>query len=192
MTGFRRTILALAVVTATVVLVLVGQAVLVVGSDVRSTDLRKPSHSLSTRVAANLISAENTISFREALRLLKDKTGAKAKLAERRAKAETKLERLTRHGSHRSRSAAVNLLAILRLRDALLARGDASAAVASAIASFTRAVRLDPRNTDAKYNLELLLTLRPKSKQQKSTQPVPKQSAAATGHAGTVHTGAGY
>ena len=42
------------------------------------------------------------------------------------------------------------------------------------------------------FNLELLLTLRPKNKQTKTTKPVPKQNAAATGHAGTVHNGAGY
>jgi hypothetical protein len=86
------------------------------------------------------------------------------------------------------------LLTILRLHDALTARGDPSRAIASAIDGFTRAARLDPRNWDAKFNLELVLTLRPKPKHSnsKTPRPMPKQGAAASGRAGTVHTGSGY
>ena len=188
MRRLRRTILLLVALAAAAALALVGQAVFAVAGDLRSSDLkREPSRSLPSQAASRLIAAGDTITFRQALRLLKQKGGPKAQAVKRRAGAETKLERLTRHGTHSTRSEAENLLTVLRLHDALMARGDPSAAISSAIEHFAHASRVDP-----KYNLELLLTLRPKNKQTKTTKPVPKQNAAATGHAGTVHNGASY
>jgi hypothetical protein len=193
MRRLRGTILLLVALAVAAALALVGQAVFAVAGDLRSSDLkREPSRSLPSQAASRLIAAGDTITFRQALRLLKQKGGPKAQAVKRRADAETKLERLTRHGTHSTRSEAENLLTVLRLNDALMARGDPSAAISSAIEHFAHASRVDPRNADAKYNLELLLTLRPKNKQTKTTKPVPKQNAAATGHVGTVHNGAGY
>jgi hypothetical protein len=189
----RRTILALAALAAAVVLALVGQSVFAVAGDLRSTDLkREPGRDLPSRVAKELVSAGDNLTFRQAIRLLKQKGGAKAQTLKRRADAEAKLDRLTKHGRRSARAQAENLLTILRLRDAMEARGDPTKAITAAIQSFAHAVRLDPRNTDAKYNLELLLTLRPKKAPSKTMRPIPKQGTAASGKAGTVHSGAGY
>lgn len=189
----RRTILLLLSLAAAVVLALVGQSVFAVAGDLRSPDLkREPSRDLPSRVASELVSAGDTVAFRHALKLLKQKGGPKAQAAKRRADAEAKLDWLTREGTPASRAQAVNLLTVLRLHDALQGREDPAAAIAAAILSFGHAVRLDPRNADAKFNLELLLTIRPKGTKPAATKPISKQGAAATGHAGTAHTGAGY
>jgi hypothetical protein len=189
-----RIVLPLAAIAAAVALALVSQAVFAAAGDLRSPDVsREPSRSLPSRVATRLVSSSNTLTYRRALRLLRQKNGPKTDVVRRRGEAEIKLERLTAHGPRPMRSRAENLLAILRLQDTLQERGDAAAAVTSAIRSFTDAVRLDPGNADAKYNLELLLTLRPKPKTHaKTTKPIPKPKVAATGHAGTVHSGSGY
>jgi hypothetical protein len=192
----RRTIVPLAALVAAVVLALVGQSVFAVAGDLRSPDVkREPARDLPSRVANDLVSAGDNLSFRQALRLLKQKGGPQAQKLERRADAEAKLDRLTKRGSRPRRAQAENLLTILRLHDALLSRGDPTSAIAAAIRSFGQAVRLDPRNSDAKYNLELLLTLRPQNrgaKQSKTTKPVSKHGSPASGRAGTVHTGTGY
>ena len=193
----RRTILALAALAVAAVLALVGQSVFAVAADLRSPDVkREPSRDLPSRVANDLVSAGDNLTFRQALQLLKQQGGPKALTLKRRADAEAKLDRLTKHGRRSTRSQAENLLTILRLRDAVeTRRGDPTTAIKQAIDGFGRAARIDPHNTDAKYNLELLLTLRPPNKQpqkKKQAYQVPQKAKSTTGHAGSTHTGAGY
>ncbi len=71
-----------------------------------------------------------------------------------RAHAEVALAEVTSKGSAVQASAAGNLLGVL-LTDAT--GGGAAAAEDRARASFDAAIRADPGNADAKYNLELLL-----------------------------------
>ena len=58
-----------------------------------------------------------------------------------------------------ARSRASNLLGILSFEDALVDGGDSERHVRVSLVALRRAVRLDPANDDAKFNLELLLTL---------------------------------
>jgi hypothetical protein len=190
-----RIILPLAAITAAAVLALVGQSVFAVAADLRSPDLkREPSRDLPSRVASDLVSAGDNLTFRQALQLLEQKGGPSGRSLKRRADAEAKLNRLTKHGSRATRSQAENLLTILQLRDSLEARGDPTTAVKLAIQSFGRAARLDPRNADAKYNLELLLTLRPKGKQPQKppSKQLPQKGQPTVGHAGSKPSGTGY
>jgi hypothetical protein len=192
---FWRTILPLAALAAAVALTLVGQSVFAVAADLRSPDVkREPARDLSSRVATDLVSAGDNLTFRKALQLLKKKGGPMAKTLERRADAEAKLGRLAKHGSRSTRAQAENLLTILRLHDALKSRDDPMIAITEAIRSFGQAIRLDPHNADAKYNLELLLTLRPRGKhpQKPPTKQLPQKGQPTIGHAGSVRTGAGY
>jgi hypothetical protein len=194
----RRTILPLAALAAAAALALVGQSVFAVAADLRSPDVkREPSRDLPSRVADDLVSAGDNLTFRQALQLLKQQqSGPRGQMIKRRADAEAKLARLIKHGSRSTRSQAENLLTILRLHDAVEAHGDPNTAITVAIQSFGHAARLDPRNTDAKYNLELLLTMRPKGKQQQQpprSKLLPQKANPTTGgRAGSVRSGPGY
>jgi hypothetical protein len=74
-----------------------------------------------------------------------------------RGEAEAELARLTRSKDGAIASQANNLLGILAFSDASQTAASAPAPVDQAVADFQAAVRLDPTNADAKYNLELLL-----------------------------------
>jgi hypothetical protein len=79
-----------------------------------------------------------------------------------RARAERALA--SQHGSPHLRSQAQTLLGVLALEDAVAQRRQQAAKVA--IAAFTNAVRLDPKNEQAAIDLELLL-----AKQRSETKP---------------------
>jgi len=77
--------------------------------------------------------------------------------ARTRGELEAQLAGLARSGDHVIASAADNLLGILAYTDASGSGPIAPAPVDQSVADFQAAVRLDPTNTDAKFNLELLL-----------------------------------
>ena len=62
-----------------------------------------------------------------------------------------------RSGDRRRGSEAANLLGILAFADSRPSGPTAPAPVDQSVADFQAAVRLDPGNEDAKFNLELLL-----------------------------------
>ena len=105
MSRLRRTIVPIVALAAAVALALVGQSVFAVAGDLRSPDVkREPSRNLPSRVASELVSAGDNLTFRQALRLLKQKSGPRGQTLKRRADAETKLDRLTKHGSRATRA----------------------------------------------------------------------------------------
>jgi len=74
-----------------------------------------------------------------------------------RGELEAALSRLSQAHDHVIASAAANLLGILAFSDATPTGPIAPAPVDQSVADFQAAVRLDPSNTDAKFNLERLL-----------------------------------
>jgi hypothetical protein len=74
-----------------------------------------------------------------------------------RGELEAELARLGLSGDHVIASTADNLLGILAFSDAAGGSPAAPAPVDQAVADFQAAVRLDPSNADAKFNLERLL-----------------------------------
>lgn len=74
-----------------------------------------------------------------------------------RAAAQDALERVARARDPRHASQALTLLGILAFRSA--ASGGAQSQVDAALSDFTDAVRADPGNDEAAYDLELLLRL---------------------------------
>ena len=81
-------------------------------------------------------------------------------LAEERAQARIEAERVLERRARRAhRSYAANLLGILSFEDAALEPNQAGEHLGASVLSFQEAVRLNRQNADAKFNLELLLTL---------------------------------
>ena len=74
-----------------------------------------------------------------------------------RGELEAELTELARSGDLRRGSEAENLLGILAFADSRPSGPTAPAPVDQSVSDFQAAVRLDPGNEDAKFNLELLL-----------------------------------
>ena len=74
-----------------------------------------------------------------------------------RGEVEAELAQLARSRDHVIASQANNLLGILAFADSSQTGPSAPAPVDQSVADFQAAVRLDPSNADAKFNLELLL-----------------------------------
>jgi hypothetical protein len=110
--------------------------------------------------ARSLLAVADDLRLRDALRLYAVARATPEgfdngqKRAEIRAHAEVALAEVTSRGSASQASVAANLLGVL-----LTAATGSGAAAAEerARASFDAAIRADPTNEDAKYNLELLL-----------------------------------
>jgi hypothetical protein len=77
--------------------------------------------------------------------------------ARSRGELEAELGRLARAGDRTLASAADNLLGILAYADATPTGPVGAAPIDESVADFQAAVRLDPANAEAKFNLELLL-----------------------------------
>jgi hypothetical protein len=74
-----------------------------------------------------------------------------------RGEVEAELAQLARSDDHVLASQADNLLGILAFADSSQTGASAPAPIDQSVADFQAAVRLDPGNADAKFNLELLL-----------------------------------
>ncbi len=79
--------------------------------------------------------------------------------AQTRGELEDQLAKLALSSDHAVASAADNLLGILAFDDATASGPIAPAPVDQSMGDFQAAVRAEPSNVDAKYNLELLLRL---------------------------------
>ena len=79
--------------------------------------------------------------------------------AQTRGELEDQLGGLALSGDHRVASDADNLLGILAFEDATSTGPIAPAPVDQSVGDFAAAIRLEPGNVDAKYNLKLLLRL---------------------------------
>jgi hypothetical protein len=113
--------------------------------------------------AASLLGTRDDVLFRDALQEYVDAAKLHLRLdnaldvESARARAQDSLERAARTPDPRRASQALTLLGILAFRAA--ASGGTPSQVDAALSNFTDAVRSDPRNEDAAYDLELLLRL---------------------------------
>jgi hypothetical protein len=109
-----------------------------------------------------------------------------------RGRAEAAARRLHERGDDpATRALGANLLGVLAVEDALLERGSADRHVAASVEAFREAIRLDPSNDDAKFNLELVLTLAPEEARV-APGPGPVAGPAAGSGAGATPPGGGY
>ena len=108
-----------------------------------------------------------------------------------RGRALAAFEQLSDTGPPRERSRAALLSGLLELENATQDRGNSRSHLEGAAAAFKRAVRLDPANDDAAYDLELLLT-RSKSVGQPVGQARPERKKSSVGRPGAKRAGTGY
>lgn len=120
-------------------------------------------HARLGSAAEDLLGVRDDVEFRRALQLYVDAAKLRLRLdnavdvESARASAQDGLERASRAADVRRRSQALTLLGILAFRAS--AAGGTQSQVDAAIADFTDAVRADPANEDAAFDLELLLRL---------------------------------
>lgn len=113
--------------------------------------------------AESLLAVGDDVRFRNALQHYVNASKLRLRLdnavdvESARAVAQDALEPLARLHDRRRASQALTLLGILAFRAS--ASGGAQSQVDAALSDFTDAVRVDPQNDDAAYDLELLLQL---------------------------------
>ena len=125
------------------------------------------------RVAARIAGAHGRHPLGEAIALLQDDRGSLAAKLRRRQRAVAILTALATRGSGQ----AANILGVLAVRQAKSDPRRGTQSLAEAQAEFVAAVRADPRDENAKYNLELLLAQRTEQARRKAQQPVAKPKA---------------
>lgn len=114
-------------------------------------------------VAEALLGVRDDVQLRKALQLYVDAAKLQLRLdnavdvESARAGAQDALERVSRTSDPRRTSQALTLLGILAFR--AVAAGGAQSQVDAAVSDFTDAVRADPTDEQAAYDLELLLRL---------------------------------
>jgi hypothetical protein len=113
-------------------------------------------------VAATVVRDNRSVDVRAALRRATRPAQTRGQALQQRTELETTLAEIAASGPHTRRSRSANLLAALELQDAALDPSKAASAVETAKRDLLQAIRLDDANDEAKFNLELLLTLRGK------------------------------
>jgi hypothetical protein len=121
-----------------------------------------------------------------------DRTEAVIRALGLRGRALEQLDVLTRVGPASERSHAAMLAGLLDLENAGQDRGNRKVHLEAAATAFQRAVRLDPANDDAAYDLELLL-----SRSKADGRPVgegqrKEKQKTSTGRATARSAGSGY
>ena len=112
--------------------------------------------------ARTLLGLEDALAFRSAAQDFEAVKGAGkgydngVSEAHTRGALEARLALLARSGDRVLASRADNLLGILAFADSRRTGANAPAPVEQSLAAFQAAIRLDPSNDDAKFNLELL------------------------------------
>lgn len=111
--------------------------------------------------AQSLLGVEDDVVFREAVRALRaarldDPVVSDPELAVRRNEAQARLEAIVAadHDDSR-RSRAAGLLGVLGLARFMYETQDREGLLSATVSNLTLAIALDPRNEDAKFNLEL-------------------------------------
>ncbi len=114
-------------------------------------------------LSETLLGARDDVQLRQALQLYVDAAKLHLRLdnavgvESARARAQDALEQVSRAPNAQSRSQVLTLLGILAFR--AVAVGGAQSQIDAAVSDFTDAVRADPANEPAAYDLELLLRL---------------------------------
>jgi hypothetical protein len=151
--------------------------------------LEVPAQVAQTRgpgLAARAAGAGDDIRFRSALRLAAEATAGGRNAVRVRSEAESALGRESRSPQ------AANLLGILSLADAATDPANGRKYMGEAVSAFEGAIRLDPRAEDAKYNLELLLTLRPKAAHATAERPTTSHGKHGRGNRASPPPAMGY
>jgi hypothetical protein len=191
-----RVAVALLAVAAACALALIARAAFAVERDFAATDARlelplaqEPNgqpHGLAYRAAETLLGTGADRSFRDAVALFRRSESRTLRPQQRlrlRALAERRLR--SQHAQPTARSRAENLLGVLEFEDARSDPTGAGEDIQASMDAFAQAARTDSANDDAKFNLELLLTL---SSNRKVPQPKPNtgRSHGAGGSPGTI------
>jgi hypothetical protein len=201
MPRFRAAALIAVALAAAAALALLADAVFSVDRNIRSADARlaaglplepPESEGFRFRAAETLLGAADDRDYREALALLQrnQPVGSPEETLALHGLLEARLGSLARDGgSPQLRSSAANVNGILLYEDARLDRRSAIRYFELSLGAFREAVRHDPENEDAKYNLELLVRLI----QEQQQQPGRERSGdtGSTG-AGVSPEGSGY
>ncbi len=187
------------------VLVAVGLAVMSArvkqfGDDLRRADVRFEvartsqgdlwdSPSLRSGVLRGLLGANDDLDFREAVHLFRRSqlnfTSLHGSPDQLRAESTIALERFDKSDRDRiRRSRTANLLAIMSYQDASYDTRNADSLLRRSADELRRAIRLDPGNEAAKFNLELLLQL-----QKVERGSFANRFAGATGSSGGLTSG---
>jgi hypothetical protein len=127
------------------------------------SDLWSPNELAPGRLGRRLLDVDDDLAYRRAVRSLRlgdieglPETNPRSALM--RSDAQARLARIVENGEDGvRRSAAANLLGVLALVTLVTEERDRETLMAVAVASFRKAIALDPGNEDAKYNLELSL-----------------------------------
>jgi hypothetical protein len=117
----------------------------------------------SARFAGDLLAVDDDLAYRRALQLVARGRVARFVFASRWvsliSEAQTELGEVEEATDDpRRRSDAANMLGIVYFDGAQASSVRRSDFLRASVSAFDRAVRLDPQNADAKYNLELLLS----------------------------------
>jgi hypothetical protein len=154
------------------------------------------AHTTLGGVSETLLGVSDDLQLRHALRLYADASKLHLRLdnaltvESARARAQDALEQVSRAGDPQRVSQVLTLLGILAYRAS--ASGGAQSQVDAAISDFTDAVRADPANGQAAYDLELLLRLT--AARGSRVEPGQGGGFGRTGHrgAGGGQPGSGY
>ena len=126
-------------------------------------DLWQPAQTVPFGAAESLLSVDDDVDFREALRALRLAGVAQAessdpRLALRRSEARSLMAAIAEGDADRwRRSRAMTLLGVISFASALSDSQDQESLQRDALARFRGAIELDPDNDEAKANLELAL-----------------------------------
>ena len=148
---------------------------------------------LPRAISRRVVGVDDDRALREALVAYRRASASQDILRKRRARAiaESLLLDVASNGSPAQGSQASNLRGVLTFADATSGRR-AATPVERSVDAFTRAVRLDPSNVDAKTNLELLLRLLESRGSRLGPNPNPGPRGSGRHGAGTGAPGRGY
>jgi len=157
----------------------------------------KASTRLPWNIAARTLAVEDDVQARRAIALFRATASVHGRLdnalgvTAARANAETALAAVARGRGARA-SQAATLLGVLAFGDLARGGGRDSSQAETAVGDFENAIRADPSDANAKYDLELLL--RSLAARGVRTGPGAGSGAGATGHkgAGSGTPGQGY
>jgi tetratricopeptide (TPR) repeat protein len=149
---------------------------------------------------ARLLGVDDDLALRRALQLVRrshdvDSPNADAwALLRLQGQAESALAAVERSEPDPARrSLAANLLGLLLYEDSLTARTSGQEFRARSVEAFRRAIRLDPENADAKFNLELLFVqLPPRAERRRGGRGGTQDPQQGASGAGVSPTGEGY
>lgn len=161
-----------------------------------SADVWEVSQRIPFGLARKLLAVDDDVAFRRAARLfrLSRPAGASSGFQEVAVKTEagTALALVERTDADRRRkSRAANLLGILAFEEAVADQTQAATFLRRSVGKFLEAIRLDPANEEAKYNLELALRILRTSRERLVEEGGARGSGASAG-AGLSAPGRGY